>query len=208
MLNTLLQIIKRSIRPFNSSKYWEKRYQKGGNSGSGSYFLIEKFKTDTINEFLSNHKINSAIDFGCGDGNQIKNINYKEYLGLDVSKSAIALCNKLYKDKKNYTFKVLHDYNNEKADLSLSLDVIYHLIEDEVYISYMDMLFSSSKVYVVIYSSNTNKNLANRGQHYFNRKFSDLIEKKYNTFKLYQFIENKDKTLSGADFYIYKNTIK
>ena len=56
---------------FNSSKYWEDRYKNGGNSGAGSYNTLAKFKASVINHFIENNKIQSLIDYGVGDGNQL-----------------------------------------------------------------------------------------------------------------------------------------
>ena len=40
------------------------------------------------------------------------------------------------------------------ADLAISLDVVYHLIEDQVFEAYMKHLFAAGKRYVVVYSTN------------------------------------------------------
>ena len=37
---------------FNSSLFWENRYKKGGNSGSGSYNKMAEFKAKVINDFI------------------------------------------------------------------------------------------------------------------------------------------------------------
>ena len=39
----------------------------------------------------------------------------------------------------------------DRAELALSLDVIYHLVEDTVYESYMGQLFDSATKYVIVY---------------------------------------------------------
>ena len=36
----------------NSSKYWERRYEQGDNSGSGSYNHLARFKADILNKFV------------------------------------------------------------------------------------------------------------------------------------------------------------
>ena len=41
-----------------------------------------------------------------------------------------------------------------RADLTLSLDVIYHLVEDDVFVSAMRALFDKAARFVVIYASN------------------------------------------------------
>ena len=82
---TLIKKIKNLIRNFDSSKYWEKRYVTGGNSGDGSYGYLAKYKAEIINNFIEKNSINAIIEFGTGDGNQIKHMNYKNYIGFDVS---------------------------------------------------------------------------------------------------------------------------
>ncbi len=90
----------------------------------------------------------------------------------------------------------------------MSLDVIYHLIEDDVFNSYMNQLFDSSKKYVIIYSCNFEKVLA---VHVRCRKFSDWIEKNKKDWKLIKYIKNKfpyrkekKAHTSFSDFYIYE----
>lgn len=121
-----------SINPINSKKYWENRYSTGGNSGAGSYGKFAQYKSIILNEFVQNNKINKVIEFGCGDGNQLQLAKYPEYLGLDVSTTALDLCKNKFKHDKSKVFKPLKQYKQETADLVLSLDVIFHLVEDKV----------------------------------------------------------------------------
>ena len=202
----------KGIPPFETSgKYWEERYNSGGNSGAGSYNNLAEYKGEILNEFVAQNHIEKVIEFGCGDGNQLKYLNFKYYIGYDISKTAITLCKKMYKDDISKQFKLLGSIIEEMADLTLSLDVIYHLIEDEVYHNYMKSLFSSSKKYVIIYSSNSdgheNNNVADHVKH---RKFTNWIEDKTPEFKLIKHIPNKYKyngdgeSTSLADFYIFQ----
>lgn len=55
----------------NSQDYWRKRYEKGGNSGLGSYDHYAVFKADVLNAFFKENHIQSVVEFGCGDGNQL-----------------------------------------------------------------------------------------------------------------------------------------
>ena len=57
---------------FDSKKYWNDRYVKGQNSGAGSYNKLAQFKADVINDFLGRNQIKSIVDYGVGDGNQLK----------------------------------------------------------------------------------------------------------------------------------------
>jgi len=194
-----------------SGQYWEKRYKLGGNSGAGSYNILAEYKAEVINEFIKGKDIETVIEFGSGDGNQLKYLNFKSYIGFDISKTAIDLCRKLYESDSTKRFEVRESYNEEKADLILSLDVIYHLIEDATYFDYMEKLFSSSNKYVLIYSSNIeeqeNNNLVAHIKH---RKFTNWVEQNAPNFKMIEHIPNKypfngnNKISSFADFFIFQ----
>jgi len=130
--------------PFpGSAAYWENRYSAGGNSGAGSYGQLASFKADVINDFVATHRVKTVIEFGCGDGNQLSLAKYPSYLGFDVSSTAVSKCRELFKSDPSKSFRLLSEYENEIADLTLSLDVIYHLVEDEIFERYMRNLVSS-----------------------------------------------------------------
>ncbi|MFH1049571.1 MAG: hypothetical protein V1779_01430 [bacterium] len=195
----------------NSGKYWDERYKKGGNSGAGSYNNLAEFKGKIINEFVEENNIETVIEFGCGDGNQLKYFDFKSYFGFDVSNTAISICKELYKADSSKQFKLLESFDGEKAQLTLSLDVIFHLVEEEVYSDYMKKLFSSSLKYVIIYSSNHNELENNRiAEHVKHRKFSEWVEKNAVDFELIKFIPNEypydenDIRTSFSDFYIFQ----
>jgi len=192
-----------------SGKYWDDIYKLGGNSGAGSYNNLAEFKAEIINGFLENKKIESVIEFGCGDGNQLKYLKPKKYSGYDVSENALKLCMKMYKDDNTKFFKLMNSYDSETAELTMSLDVIYHLIEDLVFSDYMNKLFEASSKFVMIYSSNTDENKLN-APHVKHRKFTVWVEKNQKSFKLIEHIPNKypyngnGERTSFADFFIYE----
>jgi hypothetical protein len=198
---------------FNSAEYWENRYKNGQNSGPGSYNELAVFKANTINRFIEENKITSLIDYGVGDGNQLSLLNIKDvdYYGIDISPTIIGKCKEMYSCDNKKTF-LLQDELDEsiKADLTLSCDVLYHLIEESVYYKYLFKLFESSKRFVIIYAKNED---INHKTHVKFRKFTDYISKTYKDVKLVQHIPNEfpqlvigrdnDKT-SPSDFYIYE----
>lgn len=47
-----------------SDQYWEDRYRRGGNSGSGSYGRLAAFKAEVLNEFVASHAISEMVEFG------------------------------------------------------------------------------------------------------------------------------------------------
>ncbi|CAG0965319.1 hypothetical protein ANRL3_01146 [Anaerolineae bacterium] len=198
-------------KPFQGSdKYWEERYASGGNSGVGSYDKFAEFKAEIINSFVTIHNVTSVIEFGCGDGNQLELANYQRYLGLDVSETVISLCKQKFAFDATKTFKMMQEYEGEIAELSLSLDVIYHLVENEVFEKYMRALFRASSRYVIIYSSNSDNNKGYKGTHVRHRNFTKWIENNIFDWKIKQHIPNKYPyngdymTGSFADFYIYE----
>ena len=142
------------LKPFPGSEdYWIQRYDSGGNSGAGSYGKLAEFKAEIINDFVKDNKITTIIEYGCGDGNQLKLAEYPSYIGFDISREAIKICQDIFQHDKNKSFRLMTEYKGETAQLTLSLDVIFHLIEDGVYYSYMEMLFNSSERFVIVYSS-------------------------------------------------------
>lgn len=201
------------IKPFENSRlYWEERYRDGGGSGPGSYGKLAEFKSCVINEFVLEQNIKKVIEHGCGDGNQLCLARYKEYLGLDISPASISICRKMFAHDNSKRFETIDNYDGETAELALSLDVIFHLVEDDIYRAYMKRLFQSSEKYVIIYSSNTDVAEV-PSQHEKPRKFSVDVEGEFSDWKLTQHIPNKypysgDAQISStSDFYIYqKNT--
>jgi SAM-dependent methyltransferase len=205
----------RRFHRFSSSQiYWEQRYAQGGNSGAGSYGRLAEFKADVINSFIRENGIKSVIEFGCGDGFQISLANYPEYTGLDVSPTVIKLCRERFAgdiSKKFFLFEPKSPSANkdwEPADLALSLDVVYHLTEDEVFEEHMKVLFDAAKKYVIIYSSNYDES---QSYHVKHREFTKWVNQNATDWQLAQKIDNiyryntsNTKNTSWSDFYIFK----
>jgi SAM-dependent methyltransferase len=202
---------KPSPEPFSGSRaYWKSRYAKGGNSGVGSCTKFAEFKAAILNDFVSSNGIETVIEFGCGDGNQLLLAEYPRYLGFDVSATAVALCRNRFSADSSKSFRLLDRYAGETADLTLSLDVIYHLVEDEEFDRHMRALFDAATCFVIIYSSNTDNN-EHKSKHVRHREFTRWIEENAVEWSLDLHIKNKYpyagdyKEGSFADFYIYKN---
>lgn len=171
---------------FNSKKYWEDRYKRGGNSGLGSYGDESEFKSKYINKLISEKNIKTINDFGCGDGNQISLLKgFDKYVGYDVSETAILNCKKKFENEKQFVF-VNHISKMKSSDLTMSLDVVYHIIEDDVYHEYMNNLFGLSLKYVLIYSIDSDS-LRSGVEHMKYRKFSTWVLKNKSDFKLTEF---------------------
>ena len=195
-----------SSKKFYATDYWDQRYKKGGNSGAGSYGKYAQFKADTLNEIINEFSCRSMIELGCGDGNQLGLLRIKKYLGLDVSKEAISICIDKYKSDKHKSF-CLYDpnyyYNNTFTfDISVSLEVIFHIIDDSIYRKYLDDLFFSSHNLVVLYSSNYDE-YKGPISHVKHRVFTRYIDHRFKEWSLIKIKKNKFVDRS-SDFYIYR----
>jgi SAM-dependent methyltransferase len=192
-----------------SAEYWEQRYAEGGHSGAGSYGKFARSKARVLNGLFSEAHIRSVIEFGCGDGNQLRLLEVADYTGVDVSAKAIERCRTSFAADPGKRFVFAADYAGDQADCALSLDVIYHLVEDTVFDAYMRQLFAAGRRMVVIYSSNVDTAADPDGAHVRHREFSHWVDAHAPQWTLAQKIDNEFpfngdyKTSSFADFYVY-----
>lgn len=198
----------------NSTSYWKTRYEVGGNSDLGSYNELAIFKANILNKFVENNSIKTVIELGCGDGNQLRYAKYPSYKGFDISPKAIEMCSQLFNEDKSKTFYIIDQNIHSQilsytSDLAISLDVIFHLIEDPIFEDYMSLLFTASNKFVCIYSSNKDDNSDTQVHHVKHRDFSQWIEENRPEWRLIKKIPNiypyngDDRVSSFSDFYFY-----
>lgn len=190
---------------FDSTTYWEQRYAEGGPSGPGSRGDHAKFKAEFVNEFIENHDISTVVEFGCGDGDQVALGEYPSYIGLDVSEAAIERCSKRFEDDQTKRFRIydpfeFNDHETLRADLVLSLEVLFHLVNDDVYEKTMYDMFTTAERYVIIFSSNYDDPAPEI--HVRHRRFIDYVEKEFPEFELIDHVENPFEE-RVSDFYVY-----
>lgn len=161
-----------------SESYWRARYRFGGDSGAGSGGEAAQYKAQVLNDFVRQHAVESVIEFGCGDGRQLELAVYPKYLGLDISPKAVELCRRRFADDPGKSFGMVEAFPAEQADLALSLDVLFHLVEDQVYYGYLDRLFAASRRFVIIYSSN-DVQVSSTLPHVRHRKVSEDVDKRF-----------------------------
>lgn len=201
-------------RPFRSADYWQNRYSGGGTSGAGSYGRLADWKAEILNAFVAENNIQRVLEIGCGDGNQLTLANYPEYCGFDVAPKALDLCRERFSERPwrfhlyshNAVKKIGTKFNPE---LVMSLDVIFHLVEDAVFDDYMRSLFALEPRFVAVYASNGS--FIVDAPHVRNWVFTDWIEANAPGWKLTKKIDNAypfdpsdpDNT-SFSDFYIFE----
>ena len=194
---------------FNYSRYWEERYRSGRNSGAGSYGRLAEFKADFLNNFYERNSIASHIDFGVGDGNQLRLLKPPSYIGVDVSPTVINRARETFATHRQYRFLLTSELQGiDRCDLASSIDVIYHLIEDSVFEEYMRRLFLFARRFVIIYSSNIES--LPGAVHVKHRKFTQFVEDHLPEWRLvrhipnlYPFDPSRRNDTSFADFYVF-----
>ena len=195
-----------------SGDYWRERYRSGRNSGAGSYGELAAFKADFLNRFVKDRGVESVVEFGSGDGNQLTLAEYPAYLGLDISPEAVAACRERFAGDPTKRFALPDESKpgDERADLSLSLDVIYHLTEDAAFGAYMRRLFDAGERFVIVFASNGQPDLPPTQPHVRHRKFTDWVDENRPDWRLTETVPNAhpfDPATGGgsfADFYVYE----
>jgi SAM-dependent methyltransferase len=175
-----LSLLRQRLAFRGSARYGEQTYARGGTSGTGSYGILAEGKAAFLNDFVRRHGVGSVIEFGCGDGHQLSLADYPRYIGLDVSRSALELCQRRFADDPAKSF-FLYDgacFTDRAglfaADLALSLDVIYHLTEDAVFETYLRHLFAAAARFVIIYA--TDQEIPGTAPHVRHRRFTPWVQ--------------------------------
>jgi SAM-dependent methyltransferase len=194
------------MNAFSSGDYWERRYRAGGHSGAGSQGRLAAFKAGVINGFVAANAIGNVLDLGCGDGRLLELLQAPGYVGVDVSTTALACCVTRFPHHRFLPFAALDA--SLRADLVLSIDVIFHLVEDAVFVSYMHALFAHAKRFVLVYSSNTDCNWSS--PHVRHRRFTDYVADCRPEWRLlahlpnrYPYDREQPDATSFADFFVY-----
>ena len=195
-----------------SARYWESRYREGGSSGVGSYDRFAEYKAEFLNALVARESIGSAIELGCGDGNQLALLEVARYTGVDVSETVLAACRARFADDPTRRFlhaDALAGPDRPRAELALSLDVIYHLVEDAVFERHLEDLFACATRFAVVYSSDDPDVETKSGPHVRHRRFTDRIASAHPGWTLVHHEPNRYpyagdyRTGSFAEFHVY-----
>ncbi len=199
----LIAALRRVCYP-GSSVYWERRYAAGGHSGAGSAGRLAAYKAEWLNCFVEQEHIQSVVEFGCGDGQQLGLARYPEYTGLDIAPSAIARCRRLFAADPAKRFAVYDpmrfDLSGFQADLAVSLEVIFHLTEDDIYHRYLEHLFACARRRVVIFSSDEPDKTGGRFPHFKPRRFTPDVPAGW---ALRERVTNPHRDISVSDFFVF-----
>jgi hypothetical protein len=201
-----------------SAQYWEQRYARGGDSGVGSRGVLAECKAKVLNGLVAECRFESIIEFGCGDGDQLALAEYPRYLGLDVSPTTLRRTIARFADDSSKSFAL---YDPEcftdraglvTADLALSLDVIYHLVEDHVYELHLRHVFGAARRQVVLFTSDADdpSTAGAFAPHVRHRPVVRDVAERFPEWRLRERIENPHayrkvgSSGSFADFFVYE----
>ncbi len=195
---------------FRSAPYWEARYRAGGHSGAGSRGHLAAYKAGVLNALIQGNGVASAIEFGCGDGHQLALLDVADYTGIDVAPAALALCRTRFAGHPGRRFHLAGDLAGlPAAELGLSLDVIYHLVEDDVFAEHLQALFTHAWRYVAIYASDTEAGWSS--PHVRHRRFTRHVARAFPDWQLaavlpnpYPFDPANPDGTSFAAFHLYR----
>jgi SAM-dependent methyltransferase len=203
----------RRLRPLGgSASYWERRYRSGGTSGAGSYAANAQAKAIVVNRVLQEHSVRSVVELGCGDGNQLTLLEIERYAGLDVSPTAIDMCARRFADDTSKSFlrydpaHFVDQAGFLRGDLSLSQEVIFHLVEDDAYERYMRHLFGAALRLVLICSTDHDGWEAKHVRH---RRFTEWVARHETDWSLLEHLPSPlpvDPTTGeglAAEFFLY-----
>lgn len=192
---------------YTPAGYWDRRYREGRTSGAGSEGDEGAYKAAYVSKFVTDNDVMSILDWGCGDGQVLRKMDlpglgdpeYVVYTGVDVSPTIVA------RMRREFPFLEFHAPEDAvnwgfSAELTLSMDVLFHLPDDIDYFGYLDQLFGSSTRFVVIYA--TNYAGGRTARHVFRREFTPDIAERFPDWKLTTVETSLREGL--ASFFVYE----
>lgn len=126
-----------------------------GGSGGGSILEVTTRYRILLKRFINQNKINSVVDFGCGDWSFSRHIDWKcNYLGIDCVESVINKNKSLF-EKDNIRFEVGQAIESG-ADLLILKDVLQHWTNEDV-VNFLDQCINKFRFIIVTNTSNQTK---------------------------------------------------
>lgn len=217
VLTRVTRYVRRRAFP-GSQRFWERHYVQGGTSGSGSEGARARFKAEVLNDFVARHGVDSVVEFGCGDGQQLALANYPRYLGLDVSPTVLRRTRDRFADDPTKSFLCYDPASFAdparfvSADAAISLDVVYHLVEDDTYLRHLRHVFGAARRFVVLFTSDLDTLAAAEppAPHVRHRPVVRDIAESFPDWRLRERVPNRypyrgpGTATSFADFFVYE----
>ena len=205
---------------YGSQEYWNERYNNFQEkefkhaSGNGKLPFRRNFKAKELNTLIQKYNIKSVMDFGCGDGEILSKLEVTAYYGIEINENLVETLRMRFPQKEKYYFSTNHANDwPTSIDAAVSVDVIFHLLEDNLFEKYMEDLFKPAPKYVIIKSSNRDELGVGRNAHIKHRKFVAYISTKFPEYELIHQTEPRRKrfhlSISDLDsFFVFHKSSK
>lgn len=188
---------------FDLAQYWEKRYADGRDSGEGSRGEIAKVKGGVVNRVINQFSVQSLLDWGCGDGQVLDHITDQVwYTGIDLSPTVLDNTSQRHSERSflldTGTPTGVNPLRWLRADMSLSMDVMFHLVHAPDYWRYLANLFNSSQKVVLVWATDSDEGLTAR--HVRRRQWTPDVERLYPEWELVE----RAAEVDTAGPYVYR----
>ena len=129
---------------FYNANYFNYQKQIGEFGGKANLFKFEKHIT-------SNDRV---LDFGCGGGFLLKNINCKEKTGVEINKIARDFCNDV---NKINCFEKIDQIENDAYDVIISNHCIEHVDSPVEILKHLNQKLKKGGKIIIVVPNHTNK---------------------------------------------------
>jgi SAM-dependent methyltransferase len=140
--------------PPGSVAYWDQRWVLGPPC-PGSRGDEAAAKAAWLSTLVRGSGARSLVDLGCGDGTVGALVDVESYVGVDVSHVALAQAMARRPDR---SYLLVPPGTGAAqvtvvADIAASMDVVFHLLDDAEYRTWMARLFGSARRLVAVYGT-------------------------------------------------------
>lgn len=137
---------------FNNKDFWNDRYTNNPSKGSGpgSRGDILAQKQDIVKIMIDKYKVKTVVDYGCGDIETVRHIEFDRYVGVDVSDIVI---DKNRSIKPNWEFicgNIQDVRTTDDYDLVMCLDVLIHQKTKREYFGILKKVLSARDSIVLL----------------------------------------------------------
>ncbi len=160
-----------------NSIFWDFRYATNPSLGSGvgSRGEILQYKKKLLHYSLNPIMFNDILDVGCGDLELMKDQNYTNYFGLDVSEEAIGL-SKIKRPDWTFSNSSIEDDSISKHEAITCFDVLIHQSRESDFYSIVKSIFEKANKRVIIAAYNSIPEYSSNITHYYEGIFKLFIE--------------------------------
>ena len=127
---------------------WDFRYRIDPDLGSGSRGADLDAKRRLIADALRSFENSRIVDIGCGDLEVTRHLSVKNYLGVDIAPTAIALA----KEKRpDWTFQVMRPEDRiPEGDVVLCVDVLIHQPDERQFFDLMGRAAAAARRRLIV----------------------------------------------------------